>query len=110
MNKFFPILLIIFVILLGVRPAEAGHGHGGAFLFGLGLGFLLSPPVVYAAPPVYYAPPYPTYPPGGYYRYYYGGGPVVPSRAWVRGHWERRWDPYSRCWRDTWIPGFWRHY
>ena len=109
MKKFLPILLIMIVIFLGVRPAEAGHGHGGAFLFGLGLGFLLSPPVVYAAPPVYYAPAYPVYPPAGYYRYHYGA-PAVPSRVWVRGHWERRWDPYSRCWQDTWIPGYWRSY
>jgi len=39
------------------QPAEAGHGRGGAFLLGLGLGILLVPPLIHAAPPpVVYEP------------------------------------------------------
>ena len=104
MKKVFTIILTVIVLFLAVPPAQAGHGHGGAFLLGVGLGFLLSPPVVYSAPPSYYVPPYPTYPPAGYYRYY-DGRPSAPSRVWVRGYWEPRWNSYSRCWEKAWIPG-----
>jgi len=109
MKKVFIIIVAIIGLFLVVRPAEAGHGHGGAFLLGFGLGFLLSPPVVYSAPPVYYAPAYPVYPRVGYYRDH-GERASAPSRVWVRGYWEPRWNPYSRCWQRTWISGHWTRY
>ena len=101
-------LATVVLLFLAVQPAQARHGHaGGAFLLGLGLGFLLSPPIVYSPPPVYYAPAYPSYPPAGYYRY---EGPPAPSRAWVHGHWEWRWNPYYRYWDKVWIPAHWSYY
>jgi hypothetical protein len=95
MKKISIVLLTALFIWAVAQPAEAGHGNGGAFLLGLGLGILLVPPLIHAAPPpVVYEPHYP--PP--------------PERAWVPGHWAKRWDGYHRAWERVWIPGHWRYY
>jgi hypothetical protein len=109
MKKILIVFMALLVVLFALRPAEAGVGHGGAFLLGLGLGVLLAPSFVYSAPPVYYAPAHPAYPPAGYYRYY-DARPPLPSRVWVRGYWGPRWNPYARCWQKTWVPGYWKRY
>jgi hypothetical protein len=78
MKKVFIIILTGLVLFLAVPPAQAGYAHGGAFLLGFGLGFLLSPPAVYSAPPSYYAPAYPC-PPAS--TTHYDGRPSAPSRV-----------------------------
>lgn len=107
MKKIMMVFLAALLVWAVAQPAEAGHGPGGAFLFGLGLGLLLVPPLIHAAPPpvVVYDPHYPPPPPAGYGRY---DGPP-PERVWVPGHWARRWNGAYRVWERVWIPGHWKY-
>jgi hypothetical protein len=107
MKKILIVLLAVLLVWAAARPAEAGHGRGGAFLLGLGLGLLLVPPLVHAAPPpvVVYKPHHPLLPPAECGRF---DGP--PSdRVWVPGHWVRRWNERHRVWERFWVPGHWKY-
>lgn len=106
MKKIVIVLLAALFAWAVAQPAEAGHGGGGAFLLGLGLGILLGPPLIHAAAPVVYEPHYPPPPAAEYGRY----DNPPPERAWVPGHWAKRWNGYHRAWERVWIPGHWRYY
>ena len=64
-----------------------------------GLGFHFGPPAAWVAPP--------PYSPGYYAPYGYHGPYDYGYRAWVPGHWEKRWTPYG--WSRVWIPGYWQY-
>jgi hypothetical protein len=107
MKKIAIVLLAVLFAWAVAQPAEAGHGRGGAFLLGLGLGILLVPPLIHAAPPpVVYEPHYPPPPAAEYGRY----DDPPPERVWVPGQWAKRWNGYHRAWERVWIPGYWRYY
>jgi len=109
-NKMKKIVMVLLAALFAwavAQPAEAGRERGGAFLLGLGLGILLVPPLIHAAsPPVVYEPHYPPPPAAKYGRY----DNPRPEKAWVPGHWAKRWNGYHRVWERAWIPGHWRYY
>ena len=100
------IALIALVLASIAQPAEARHG--GAFLLGLGLGILLTPPLIHATqPPVVYEPHYyPAPPPESDTRYYQ----PPAEKVWVPSHWVRQWNPHYRVWEKFWVPGHWRYY